>query len=133
MTRNTTRRIEVAAPLLDEGIKQRVIDYFNTQLSDNVKAREQLPDGTYVHVRTGEFPLDSQKHFFAEAYANAPKPTDFSTPPKRKGLFARIAGFFRKKSKHSKPNRLQLIDLQPVLFRSLSCFYNTLRDGWQGC
>ena len=85
MTRNTTRRIEVAAPLLDEGIKQRVIDYFNTQLSDNVKAREQLPDGTYVHVRTGEFPLDSQKHFFAEAYANAPKPTDFSTPPKRKG------------------------------------------------
>lgn len=99
MTRNTTRRIEVAAPLLDEGIKQRVIDYFNTQLSDNVKAREQLPDGTYVHVRTGEFPLDSQKHFFAEAYANAPKPTDFSTPPKRKGLFARIAGFFRKKIK----------------------------------
>lgn len=97
MTRNTTRRIEVAAPLLDENIKERVIDYFNTQLSDNVKAREQHSDGTYTHVRTGDFPLDSQKHFSAEAYANAPKPAKAVETVKKKNIFSMILGLFRRK------------------------------------
>ena len=97
MTRNTTRRIEVAAPLLDENIKERVIDYFNTQLSDNVKAREQHSDGTYTHVRTGDFPLDSQKHFSAEAYANAPKPAKAAETVKKKNIFSMILGLFRRK------------------------------------
>lgn len=96
MTRNTTRRVEVAAPLLDEGIKERVIDYFNIQLSDNVKAREQHPDGTYSHVKTSDNPIDSQKHFVAEAYANAPKQTQTAAKPKKKNIFSVIIGFFKR-------------------------------------
>lgn len=94
MTRNTRRRVEVAAPLLDEGIRQRVIDYFNTQLSDNVKAREQLSNGTYRHVTTGEIPINSQEHFYAEAYANAPKEP---AAPEKKSWFARLLAKFKRK------------------------------------
>lgn len=51
MTRNTRKRIEVAAPIYDECIKQRIIDMFNVMLNDNVKARKMMPDSTYVRVR----------------------------------------------------------------------------------
>jgi len=39
MPRNLERRLEVAAPILDEDLKQELIDYFNIQFEDNVKAR----------------------------------------------------------------------------------------------
>lgn len=71
MTRNTTRRVEVAAPIKDENIKNRVLDYFKSEMNDNVKAREMLPDGNYEHVKAEGPLLDSQKHFYAESYANA--------------------------------------------------------------
>jgi polyphosphate kinase len=47
MTRNTERRIEVAAPILDQGIKTRMLKYFRLMFSDNVKARIMKPDGVY--------------------------------------------------------------------------------------
>ena len=39
MTRNTRRRVEVAAPIYDNGIKQRILDMFDVMMTDNVKAR----------------------------------------------------------------------------------------------
>ena len=74
MTRNTTRRVEVAAPVLDAGIKKRILDIFETQMNDNVKARDMLPDGTYVRKPSAGVSVDAQSRFFAEAYANVPKP-----------------------------------------------------------
>ncbi|MBP3310581.1 MAG: polyphosphate kinase 1 [Ruminococcus sp.] len=70
MTRNTIRRVEVAAPVEDEKLKKRIRDMFRILMSDNVKAREMLSDGTYVHVerRDGEEPLNSQEYFYDEAY-----------------------------------------------------------------
>lgn len=63
MTRNTTRRVEVATPIYDEDIKKRVLHIFNVLMSDNVKARVQMADGQYVHaVQTGE-PVNAQKCF----------------------------------------------------------------------
>ena len=45
---------------------------FITMLSDNVKAREQQPDGTYVRLTPKEnAPLNSQEYFFDAAYAAA--------------------------------------------------------------
>ena len=99
MTRNTIRRVEVAAPLLDEDIKNRVITYFNTELADNVKAREQRPDGTYSHVPTIGVPINSQIKFFDEAYANAPQAEESGKGTKKAGFFARILSFFKRKSK----------------------------------
>ena len=63
MTRNTTRRVEVATPIYDEDIKKRVLHIFNVIMSDNVKARVQMADGQYVHaVQNGE-PVNAQKYF----------------------------------------------------------------------
>ena len=49
MTRNTIRRVEVAAPVYNEKIKKRLWNMFEILLRDNVKARIQLPDGAYVY------------------------------------------------------------------------------------
>ncbi len=65
MTRNTTRRVEVAAPIFDPDIRARLLDMFHILMEDNVKARIQQPDGTYVHVKRaeGEEPLNAQEYF----------------------------------------------------------------------
>lgn len=70
MTRNTLRRVEVAAPIYDADLKDRVREMFRRMLRDNVKARIQTPDGAYVKVgrAEGEEPLNSQEDFFTEAY-----------------------------------------------------------------
>ena len=54
-------------------IKQRVWNMFETLLNDNVKARNQLPDGTYIRAISEHPPLDAQRFFFEEAYRKAEK------------------------------------------------------------
>ena len=72
MTRNTERRVEVAAPILDTSLADRVCDIFSTMLADNVKARELGADGKYVRVSSaGKIPLNSQLYFYDEAYKTA--------------------------------------------------------------
>ena len=72
MTRNTTRRVEVAVSIEDVDLRARIQEMFITMLSDNVKAREQQPDGTYVCLTPEEnAPLNSQEYFFNAAYAAA--------------------------------------------------------------
>lgn len=72
MTRNTTRRVEVAVPILDVDLKSRVQEMFITMLSDNVKAREQMEDGSYVQMMPEDnAPLNSQELFFEASYAAA--------------------------------------------------------------
>ena len=73
MTRNTLRRVEVAAPIYEETLKERVREMFRLMLRDNVKARVQQPDGTYVKRgrSEGEEALNSQEAFFAQAYEEA--------------------------------------------------------------
>lgn len=70
MSRNTVRRVEVAAPVEDERLKRRIRDMFRVLLSDNVKARIMLSDGTYVHVQpeNGEELINSQEYFYEESY-----------------------------------------------------------------
>ena len=63
MIRNLERRVEVAAPVLDPELKQRVIDeVLGMALRDNVKARRILPDGQSERIarQVGELPLRSQ-------------------------------------------------------------------------
>lgn len=68
MTRNTTRRVEVATPILDEDIKKRILEDFAIMYTDNVKARKLQKDGTYVHVKPEGALLNSQEYFFERAY-----------------------------------------------------------------
>ncbi len=73
MTRNTMNRVEVAAPILDEKLKKRIREMFRVLMTDNVKARIMMNDGTYVHAeRAGnEEPLNAQEYFYEEAYQRA--------------------------------------------------------------
>lgn len=68
MTRNTIRRVEVAAPVYDETLKLRVSEMFITMLSDNRQAREMQSDGSYIRLKEQESPLNSQELFYQQAY-----------------------------------------------------------------
>ena len=71
MTRNTTKRVEVAVPIYDTDVKERLYNMFNIMLKDNVQARIQLPDGTYKRIKNKEEPISSQLYFYQQAYDNA--------------------------------------------------------------
>jgi polyphosphate kinase len=67
MTRNTQRRVEVAVPILDPDVREKIRKILETCLGDTAKARQLMPDGTYAPVpRTGE-PLDSQQQLLLQA------------------------------------------------------------------
>ena len=72
MTRNTVRRVEVASPIYDSEIAQRLEEMFITMLSDNQKARVEDNEGNYALVyRAEDTPLNSQEFFYQAAYDNA--------------------------------------------------------------
>ncbi|MDY2725912.1 MAG: polyphosphate kinase 1 [Anaerostipes faecalis] len=73
MTRNTLRRVEVAAPIYDEDIKMQLNEMFITMLSDNQKAREEDSEGNYTICENQDTPLNSQEFFYKQAYENAEK------------------------------------------------------------
>lgn len=68
MTRNTVRRVEVAAPVYDERLQNKLQDMFDTMLADNQKARYLCADGIYQRVTNEHAPLNSQEYFYAQAY-----------------------------------------------------------------
>ena len=71
MTRNTVRRVEVATPINDQELKDKIREIFMIMLSDNYKARIQQPDGSYVRVPAGEPVINSQERFYDIAYEKA--------------------------------------------------------------
>jgi len=97
MTRNTTRRVEVAAPVYDGDLRAHLERMFLDQLRDTAKGRVQQPDGEYV--RAGGEPFNAQEHFCDQAYSGAwalprpggeeagvpaPKPAGKPVPPEGK-------------------------------------------------
>lgn len=71
MTRNTTKRVEVAAPIYSPELKERILESFNLMLRDNVKASVLKSDGNYYHRDGGDIQLNSQEYFYADAYRKA--------------------------------------------------------------
>ena len=68
MTRNTDKRVEIATPVLDRAIADRIYGMLQTMLRDNVKARRLTADGTYVLPdMTGE-PVNSQELFLKGSF-----------------------------------------------------------------
>jgi polyphosphate kinase 1 len=86
MTRNTTRRVEIACPILDTALKNYILQILQVYLHDNVKARLLQRNGSYQKIETPVSEeksfetLDSQLHFIemvrSEA-GNATKPKFF--------------------------------------------------------
>nr|WP_296153976.1 polyphosphate kinase 1 [uncultured Peptoniphilus sp.] len=61
MTRNLRKRVEVACPVLDPAVKNRVLDFMDTMFKDDVKRRELLPSKRYV-------PVENKENFVAQDY-----------------------------------------------------------------
>ena len=68
MTRNTLRRVEVAAPVYDEEIKAHLLEMFRIMLKDNQQARQENGEGIYRILPTDEEPLNAQEYFYEQAY-----------------------------------------------------------------
>lgn len=68
MTRNTTRRVEVAAPVLDKHCQERIIHIFNLIMQDDEKGKEQNSDGVYCDRHINNHKIDSQETLYEESY-----------------------------------------------------------------
>ena len=73
MTRNTVRRVEVAAPVLDEKLKERIDWMFKTMLNDDEKGKSLNSNGNYETRNRNEGGVNSQEIFYARAYSEAEK------------------------------------------------------------
>lgn len=73
MTRNTLRRVEVAAPVLDERLKNQLDWMFETMMKDDEKGKCLTEKGIYVDRNLHVQKLNSQECFYEVAYANAEK------------------------------------------------------------
>jgi polyphosphate kinase len=86
MDRNLSRRVEVIWPIEQADLKQRLIEeVLATSMSDNVKARVLLPDGSYRRVerKPDEPAVRSQERFLEIAAASARRqlPAVLPVPP----------------------------------------------------
>ena len=75
MTRNTIRRVEVAVPILDKQIQNRLDHMFEMMMNDDEKGKELTNKGIYVSRELNEVKMDSQELFYAMAYSQAEKNT----------------------------------------------------------
>ena len=76
MTRNTVKRVEVAAPVYSESLKKRVRGIFDLMLSDNKKARIEDNTGAYSMAECNGEPVNSQELLYQEAYDRASTRTE---------------------------------------------------------
>jgi polyphosphate kinase len=73
MERNLDRRVELLIPIEDERTRRRVRHILDIYLKDNVKARQQKPDGLYSlrGAEDGAQKVNAQDYFMEEAISSA--------------------------------------------------------------
>ena len=64
MKRNLSRRIEVAFPIYDQEIKNRILHIIDIQLTDNVKSRSIEKSGKLEYVKNNEKEIRSQEEVY---------------------------------------------------------------------
>lgn len=84
MTRNTERRVEVACPIYDPQVKEKIHHILDLCLRDNIRARELQPDSTYCHINNDKEPLDCQQQLMADAVMYA------SSASEHKSIWSKI-------------------------------------------
>ena len=94
MTRNLNRRVEIACPVLDLDLQKKLDWILQTQLEDNVKARQLLPDGTYLPKENHLPPCCSQE-VFQEVF---PETKTIVPPAEKPSLWKQLSAFFGKKN-----------------------------------
>lgn len=71
MTRNTVKRVEVAAPIYSEKIKKQIREIFELMLKDNKKARAEDNEGNYTLKKCVGEAFDSQEMLYQLTYDRA--------------------------------------------------------------
>ena len=74
MVRNLDHRVEVAVPILEEGLKQELKDFLEIQLNDNVKARIWDNELSNDYVKTKGKKIRSQMEVYNYLYRKAQPP-----------------------------------------------------------
>jgi polyphosphate kinase len=74
MERNFFRRVEIAFPVLDPQLRERIFSDLETYLADNTNAWELRPDGSYLRVAPGEGPPQDAQALLLARYAGGPTP-----------------------------------------------------------
>lgn len=54
MTRNTQKRVEIGAPILNEDLRKFIMEYLDNQFIDTVNAKELKADGKYYKIDSDE-------------------------------------------------------------------------------
>lgn len=92
MTRNTKRRVEVACPVYDPVLKQRLKKIMKVLRADNIQSMKLLSDGTYVSKwKEGETPINSQIYFLNAARRNQKKKSE-----EKRNVFQYIRKYLKK-------------------------------------
>lgn len=73
MTRNTIHRVEVAAPVLDKDLIERIDSMFDIMMKDDEKGKYLTNMGVYEDRSLNEVKINSQELFYEMAYNNAEK------------------------------------------------------------
>ena len=68
MTRNTLRRVEVATPIYDDEIRERIDSMFEIMMKDDEKGKILNKKGLYEDRHINECKLNSQELFYKMAY-----------------------------------------------------------------
>ncbi|MDO5851963.1 MAG: RNA degradosome polyphosphate kinase [Methanobacteriaceae archaeon] len=91
MTRNTKKRVEVACPIEDEKLKERILHDLNTMLKDDIKGRRINTDGDYEYIEQARH-LNSQEHFQEEAINNL---VTFNESQQNKSIIQKIIEYIK--------------------------------------
>ncbi|MDO4661980.1 MAG: polyphosphate kinase 1 [Tissierellia bacterium] len=94
MTRNTMRRVEIAAPVENQKLKNKLQHYMDISWNDNDKARELKSDKNYDRIyREDDVSLSSQDYMMEYSIRKA---KEFKPEAESKGIFVKIKEFFQK-------------------------------------
>ena len=88
MTRNITRRVEIACPVYDKEIRETLMQMLDIMLKDNIKARSLGSDGIYIKKPSDGEAIDSQMYFMQHSI-HKPFAADTNTVAEKQG-----GGFF---------------------------------------
>lgn len=92
MTRNTRRRVEIACPIYDPVIQERMKNMILILKKDNVLAMRLQADGEYMQKDIQTESINSQQYFLRDAKSQRQKQR-----PEKKKFLKFLSGYFRQK------------------------------------
>ncbi|MCL2077465.1 MAG: polyphosphate kinase 1 [Oscillospiraceae bacterium] len=95
MTRNTEKRVEVAAPVRNPRARERILEEFFALLNNNVKARVQNCDGTYSKPEISPDDRDAQIELYKNAYQRTTEKEGLKRKREKKSWLSKFLKIFK--------------------------------------